>query len=198
MNIHCKILVIEPSAIVREGLASIIESIKTDLELTFIDSIDEVFQLKQAEKFKMVLINPLVLNNSKKNLNKLLTTFNKQNLIGLISNHYEREFYENFSDNIFINDKRDSIVKTVEKHFKISSPNNSKTDNTLSERELDVLKLLAIGKANKEIAEDLFISVHTVISHRKNISNKLGVKSTAALVIYAVANNLIDINIYSK
>lgn len=198
MNIHCKILVIEPSAIVREGVASIIESIKTDLELIFVDSINEVFQLKQTEKFKMVLINPLVLNNSKKNLNKLLSTFNKQNLIGLISNHYEREFYENFSDNIFINDKRDSIVKTIEKHFRTSSPNHSKTDNTLSEREIDVLKLLATGKANKEIAEDLFISVHTVISHRKNISNKLGVKSTAALVIYAVANNLIDINIYSK
>ena len=47
---------------------------------------------------------------------------------------------------------------------------------------------------NKEIAEELFISIHTVVTHRKNITNKLGIKSTAEMAIYDVANNIIDIN----
>lgn len=56
------------------------------------------------------------------------------------------------------------------------------------------MKLLAIGKSNKEIADELYISIHTVVTHRKNITNKLGIKSAAAMAIYAVANNIIDLN----
>lgn len=166
--------------------------------MSFVDSVDEVFQLGQTELYRMVLINPVILNNSKKNLNRLLSLFGKEKLIGVVSNVYDRSLFENFADNIFINDRREAIVKILSKHFNTSPQNGGDTDSALSERETDVLKLLATGKANKEIAEELFISVHTVISHRKNISSKLGVKSTAALVIYAVANGLIDVNDYSE
>ncbi len=62
----------------------------------------------------------------------------------------------------------------------------------LSEREKEVLKLVARGYANKEIAARLFISVHTVISHRKNITEKLGIKSISGLTVYAILNKLID------
>lgn len=62
----------------------------------------------------------------------------------------------------------------------------------LSEREKEVLKLVAQGYANKEIAALLFISVHTVISHRKNITEKLGIKSIPGLTVYAILNKLID------
>lgn len=61
----------------------------------------------------------------------------------------------------------------------------------LSNREKDVLRQLASGKTNKEIADALCISVHTVISHRKNISTKLGVKSVSGLSLYALMNGLI-------
>ena len=49
-----------------------------------------------------------------------------------------------------------------------------------------------MGYANKEIAEKLFISIHTVISHRKNITDKLGIKSISGLTVYAILNKLID------
>ncbi|NOY95056.1 MAG: hypothetical protein GXO81_01525 [Chlorobi bacterium] len=62
----------------------------------------------------------------------------------------------------------------------------------LSERETEVLRLVARGYANKEIAARLFISVHTVISHRKNITEKLGIKSISGLTVYAILNKLID------
>jgi len=62
----------------------------------------------------------------------------------------------------------------------------------LSNREIEVLKLVALGFTNKDIAEKLFISTHTVMSHRKNITEKLGVKSISGLTVYAIINNYID------
>lgn len=68
------------------------------------------------------------------------------------------------------------------------------TTEELSDREKDVLVEVANGLSNKEIADKLFISIHTVISHRKNISRKLNIHSTSGLTIYAIVNNLVDIN----
>ena len=62
----------------------------------------------------------------------------------------------------------------------------------LSRREVDVLVQVAHGMTNKEIAQELNVSVHTVISHRKNIMHKTGIKSVAGLTVYAILNNLID------
>lgn len=64
----------------------------------------------------------------------------------------------------------------------------------LSEREQDVLVQVVHGLSNKEIADVLCISTHTVISHRKNIARKLNIHSTAGLTIYAIVNKLVDIN----
>jgi DNA-binding CsgD family transcriptional regulator len=61
----------------------------------------------------------------------------------------------------------------------------------LSDREVDVLKLVAQGNSNKEIADKLCISINTVITHRKNITEKLGIKTIAGLTVYAMMNNLI-------
>jgi DNA-binding CsgD family transcriptional regulator len=63
---------------------------------------------------------------------------------------------------------------------------------------LEVLKLVVAGMQNKEIADKLFISVHTVVSHRKNISQKTGIKSQAGLTIYAISNKVIDIVDFSR
>lgn len=61
----------------------------------------------------------------------------------------------------------------------------------LSQREKEVLRLIASGKLNKEIADELCISVNTVITHRKNLSAKLGIKSASGLSLYAIMNGLI-------
>jgi DNA-binding CsgD family transcriptional regulator len=65
-------------------------------------------------------------------------------------------------------------------------------DDELTVREKEVLALVAMGHSNKEIAEKLFISIHTVISHRKNITEKLGIKSISGLTVYAILNRVID------
>lgn len=65
---------------------------------------------------------------------------------------------------------------------------------SLSDREIQIIKLIASGLTNTQIAEELFLSNHTINTHRKNILAKLGVKNTAGIVIYAVKTNLVSPN----
>lgn len=80
--------------------------------------------------------------------------------------------------------------------------NNEIVDNdkldVLSDREKDIIICITKGMNNKEIADYLFLSVHTVTTHRRNISNKLQIHTTAGLIIYAIANKLVDINDIQK
>ncbi len=64
----------------------------------------------------------------------------------------------------------------------------------VSEREMEIIKCVAEGYSNQEIADKLFLSVHTITTHRKNIMNKLGINNTAGLVMYAVREQLISSN----
>lgn len=64
----------------------------------------------------------------------------------------------------------------------------------ISEREIEIITLIAEGYSNKEVADKLFLSTHTVTTHRKNIMNKLGVNNTAGLVLFAVRENLVSPN----
>lgn len=65
---------------------------------------------------------------------------------------------------------------------------------TISPRESEIITLIAGGNTNAQIAEKLFLSSHTVNTHRKNIMAKLGVKNTAGIVMYAVKTNLVSPN----
>lgn len=69
---------------------------------------------------------------------------------------------------------------------------NAESKESISEREKEIIICLVQGMSNKEIASQLFISVNTVITHRRNISRKLQIHSLAGLTIYAIANGLID------
>ena len=64
----------------------------------------------------------------------------------------------------------------------------------ISEREIEIIRYIAEGFSNQEIADKLFLSVHTVTTHRKNVMNKLGISNTAGLVMYAIREQLISAN----
>jgi len=101
-----------------------------------------------------------------------------------------------FDEIVSINDLPEKIISLIERLLVSGLQTNSTFEQPemLSDRETDVLKLLVEGNANKEIADKLNISTHTVISHRKNISQKIGIKSVAGLTIYAVVNHIIAID----
>ena len=63
----------------------------------------------------------------------------------------------------------------------------------LSPRETTIVRLVSLGLTNRQIADRLFLSAHTVMTHRKNISGKLGIKSVSGLTVYAIVNNIITI-----
>lgn len=71
---------------------------------------------------------------------------------------------------------------------------DERKSDDLSEREKEILVSVAQGLLNKEIADRHNISINTVITHRKNITRKTGIKTVAGLTVYAILNNLIDIN----
>lgn len=72
--------------------------------------------------------------------------------------------------------------------------NDTEPLNALSQREMEVLALVVKGNINKEIADILNISQATVVTHRKNITAKLGLKNVSSLTVYAVMHGIININ----
>ena len=104
---------------------------------------------------------------------------------------------------VCINQQEEKLVKSLlmlerQGHPQGKLPVNTseEAENTqrLSDREIEVLALVAQGLINKEIANRLNIALTTVISHRKNITEKLGMKSVSALTVYAVMHGYVDIN----
>lgn len=102
---------------------------------------------------------------------------------------------EDSDDTFIINIHCDesTIINKIEQIIaSINIPSESMRQSTLSQREIDVLRLIAKGYINKEIAEKLNISFNTVLSHRKNITTKLGIKSASGLGFYAIMNGYIS------
>jgi DNA-binding NarL/FixJ family response regulator len=87
----------------------------------------------------------------------------------------------------------DKVSKIVLKGLQSKAQKNDELEKThITNREKEILKLLAKGRTSQEIAETLFISYFTVGQHRKNILEKLGLKNTAELVFYAVREGLVE------
>jgi DNA-binding NarL/FixJ family response regulator len=76
----------------------------------------------------------------------------------------------------------------------VETPTNEGKIETLSAREKDIIRCVAKGMANKEIADTLCLSVHTVTTHRRNISSKLQIHSPAGLTIFAILNHLVALD----
>ena len=84
----------------------------------------------------------------------------------------------------------ENMATLIGKLFKESDAENN--GSRLTQREISVLQLVAKGCLNKEIADQLNISVNTVLSHRKNITAKLGIKSVSGLSVYALMNGIVN------
>ena len=89
---------------------------------------------------------------------------------------------------------RETIIEQLERLFDGDNSPATAGENgkDLSSRETDVLQLIVKGITNKEIADKLNISLNTVLSHRKNITAKLGIKTVSGLTFYAIMNGIIS------
>lgn len=84
-------------------------------------------------------------------------------------------------------------IKKLEKKNPNDDQKATVETEELSEREKDIVRSVAKGQSNKEIADEHFLSIHTVITHRRNISRKLSIHSSAGLTVYAILNKLVNI-----
>jgi len=115
--------------------------------------------------------------------------------VSIEENVSDKECFNIFDEIITIYDSKNVIIEKLENIFKkILVATNTPTNTNLSEREKEILKYVAMGFTNKEIAEKLFLSVHTVMTHRKNITAKLGIKTISGLTLYAILNGIVSLS----
>ena len=145
----------------------------------------------QLRELKNIIIKYLPSDTQR---NNRLTTV----LYDLYKNEEWLGLHSEMEDHIFVPAIRriERQMKQNDVSAKMSKMINQNPDNSeaLSDREKDVIVSLVQGMTNKEIADHLFISINTVITHRRNIARKLQIHSPAGLTIYAIVNNLVDIS----
>ncbi len=114
-------------------------------------------------------------------------------VVALVSALSDQSLLHDYDHILSIYDSAESIHSLLER---LSESSYEKTDtrNELSQREKEIVVCIAKGMSNKEIADELFLSTHTVISHRRNITNKLEIYSPSGLTIYAIINKLVELD----
>lgn len=189
------IIIAEKSCLIRKGLQSILQKVeKTDVVQT-IGNKEEVCEIVNHIKPDILIASPDMLCDDANDLKKSFINGNQMTLVLVnadpnIKNQYKADAY------IHYNDTQTEIIDLFQEIISRKSQNSAqdKSNETLSSREKNILKHIALGLTNKEIADQLFISIHTVVTHRKNITQKLGIKSVSGLTVYAILNNLISMD----
>ena len=187
-----KVAIIEPSPIVAEGLASLLGSCGF-MEVVNISrnlrSWVEYGAMRQAD---LVVVGSQVLCGMTQPLRVAMEELQGTTVVLLSTTVCDEEVLRWVDGVVNIYDDETTLMRKLRAALEKGETNAYSDSHDLSERERDVLILVAKGMANKEIADRLNISIHTVISHRKNITHKTGIKSVAGLTVYALLNNLLD------
>ena len=215
--IKIKILIADNSYLIREGLRSIIDSTK---EFKLIGQVEKAEDI--AEKILLYQPDVLVIDYTSPffcihDISIIHQKFPTTNILA-ITNPENKATISQAIDNGVISYLlkdcgKDEIIEAIQHTSKgqkffcgkildivikekdvVSSEKISCDGIKLSAREVEIIQLVAEGMSNKEIADRLFLSVHTITTHRKNIMGKLGVNNTAGLVMFAIRQNLITQN----
>lgn len=115
-------------------------------------------------------------------------------LVALVSSFIDASLLSKYDDSVSIFDDLESLAAKISRLQNIQPEEESDSQELLSQREKEIVICVVKGMTNKEIAENLFLSIHTVITHRRNISKKLQIHSAAGLTIYAIVNKLVELS----
>ena len=188
-----KILLAEPSDVIAAGFQ---ELLGTDSPFVVCGRCSSAEGLKEAVvryRPALLLINPSLLGDSAVTELSSLTDVNPHIVfVALVYQYFSASMLRPYAAVVDICDSKMQIENKLKQVLKNQDPSETGEGYELTQREKDVLVLVAKGLMNKEIADKLNLSVHTVITHRKNITHKTDIKSVAGLTVYALLNNLID------
>ncbi|MFO7864286.1 MAG: LuxR C-terminal-related transcriptional regulator [Salinivirgaceae bacterium] len=183
------ISVVHPSSIIRKGLTDLVKRY-FNIELNTFRNLNEFVEKHDNKGIQLLFIYSL--NEEEARLYRQLNLHE----ITTICLHWPNDglhetTFADYSISLWAPDSAYyELLKPLLAKKEQGTELETKTELTVRERE--VLKEVALGLSNKEAANKLNISIHTVISHRKNITEKLGIKSISGLTVYAIINNLID------
>ena len=196
-----RILIVEPSEIIVTGITEILAQVRNFTVLQSIDDSNRLEERMLVHKPQVIIVNPTLFDNSKRTYPlSIQHDYPNVPVIALVYQYVDQNKLKTYDAVIDIRMPKSTIIETIVSALETKKQNTASPDSEtheLSERETEVLVLVAKGLSSKEIAEKLSISIHTVISHRKNITHKAGIKSVAGLAVYAILNNFItsaDIN----
>ena len=187
-----KVLIIEPTEIVAAGLMAVLREQSRFRLLEPLHSLDDADVQMSMSTPDVVVINPTM-----DGCREFVAAHDVEcGFLALAYQFVPQSVLGQFGGVVDVTDSRgmvaEKIVQVSGKTAKGQGGVTSANVYELTKRETAVLVLVAKGLMNKEIADQLNVSVHTVITHRKNIMHKTGIKSVAGLTIYAMLHNLIN------
>ena len=180
------VVIVEPSQIITAGIEALVKDsprVNVSRHILVTDSIEEQLRTVQCD---VLLVNPtLPITVS------AIRAAVDAPVVALVYQYVDPAVLKAFDAVVDVSDTPAVIVKTL---TGVAASHNEEEshDYNLTKREIAVLVLVAEGLRSKEIADQLNVSEHTVMTHRKNIMQKTGIKSTAGLTMYAMVNGLID------
>lgn len=189
------IAIIDSNTLAVIGLKQILKDVMSFMEIETFKSFEDLEDHHPDTYFHYFAANTIVLNH------RSFFQERKHKTI-VLTNSSDPNTWMNDFHYLCVNVPEKQLIKSLLRLEQFGHPHGKnlppvpKTGDTkvLTDREIEVLALIARGYLNKEIADRLNIGLTTVISHRKNIQEKLGKKSVAALTIYAVMQGYVDIN----
>ncbi|MBQ6912213.1 MAG: response regulator transcription factor [Bacteroidales bacterium] len=188
-----RILIVVPSAIAAKGLEQVFSdlgefevcAILQDLSGPEIRSLDP----------DAIILDPSIYDYaSRSHIKARIAAYSEAAVIGFFTAPADEELLRQLDGSIGLMDAPTAIIRKVRAALEDHTDAPRAEGEELSQREKEILICVAKGMLNKEIADLYNISIYTVITHRKNITRKTGIKTVAGLTVYALLNNLIDMN----
>lgn len=190
MKPKMQVLVAEPSDIIREGLWALLDEDEFVMQAPLRDLPVDMAQRIGRQQPDILILNPTLLNTPPRmQLVSIQQARTSMAVVALVYEYIDPALLSQFKTVLDIREKGSRVAQLLRECCQNESEEEDSYE--LSERETEVLVLLAKGCSSKEIADKLNISVHTVNTHRKNITRKTGIKSVAGLAVYAMLHNLV-------
>lgn len=195
MKFQDKILiaVAESSVIVRSGLVSVLKRLPDmEVEVVEVTSKDGIRHCMDMHTPQILIVNPQL--EGWFDVDAFRQCYKQDvKLVSLLCSMVDSSQLKGYDECVTLFDDMASLEKKITELLNIADEEEPDQD-ALSQREKEIVGCIVRGMTNKEIAEKLFISVHTVMTHRKNITRKLQIHSAAGLTIYAIVNKLVELS----